>query len=217
MINVSVYRCDALLIKQDQVRSLALPHLNNKEIKEKAQSGDLGSSRILEWLWDIVANPILDALGFTGPPSDHSWPHIWWIPTGTLSKFPLHAAGYHHEGSTRTVLDRVISSYSSSVRAIIRGRLQRTLESTKSAYSQALLVAMQDTPNAQTLPSATKEVAIVHSLCKSMALRPVEPGRYKQDVVSHLPNCKIFHFAGHGHTDDWDTSVYMINPALSQT
>ena len=68
MINVSVYRCDALLIKQDQIWSLALPHLNNKEIKEKARSGDLGSSRILEWRWEVVANPILDALGFTGPP-----------------------------------------------------------------------------------------------------------------------------------------------------
>lgn len=44
------------------------------------------------------------------------------------------------------------------------------------------------------------------SLCRSMSLDPIEPGRYKHDIVSHLPNCKIFHFAGHGHTDDLDPS-----------
>ncbi|KAL9122176.1 MAG: hypothetical protein Q9187_001266 [Circinaria calcarea] len=206
VINVSEYRCDALLVEQHQIRSLALPHLNSKDIEKKTQRGRLGSREILEWLWDAIANPILDALGFTQPPSGESWPHVWWIPTGPLSKFPLHAAGRHGEGSTQTVLDRVMSSYSSSIKAIIHGRRSRIPEPTQSVQPQALLVAMRDTPGHRTLPSATDEVAIVHHLYKSMALDPVEPGRHKQDIVSQLPNCKIFHFAGHGRTHESDPS-----------
>ena len=47
---------------------------------------------------------------------------------------------------------------------------------------------------------------MVCGLCKSIAFDPIEPGRRKQDVISHLPHCRIFHFAGHGHTDDEDPS-----------
>jgi len=37
-----------------------------------------------------------------------------------------------------------------------------------------------------------------------MAIKPIKPKLHKQDVISHLPDCKIFHFAGHGYTDDID-------------
>ncbi|KAL9611933.1 MAG: hypothetical protein Q9167_003456 [Letrouitia subvulpina] len=206
MVNVSEYRCDALLIEQHRARSLALPHLNRRKIQEMAQRYDLGSYRVLEWLWDVIADPILDALGFTQAPSGNDWPHVWWIPMSSLSRFPLHAAGYHYKGSNRTVLDRVMSSYSPSIRAIIHGRPRRALESTLSAQVQALLVAMQDTPKHQRLPSATSEIELLRHLCKSMVLHPVEPGSSKSDILSHLRNCKIFHFAGHSQTDNLDPS-----------
>ena len=202
-INVSGYRCDAILVEQHQIRSLALANLNSKEIKEKAQGKDLGSPNVLEWLWDVVTNPILDALGFTQPPSDDDWPHVWWIPTGPLSKFPLHAAGRHTKGSSETVLDRVMSSYSSSVKAIIHSRRRPFISSTS---AQVLLVAMEHTLGNSRLPFAKKEIAMLSGMCKLMAFDPIEPGRRKQDIVSHLPQCKIFHFAGHGHTDEDDPS-----------
>ena len=65
IINVSGYRCDALLAEMHQIRSLALPCLNSKDIKRKAQRGDLASTEILAWLWDVIAQPILNALRFT--------------------------------------------------------------------------------------------------------------------------------------------------------
>jgi len=65
---------------------------------------------------------------------------------------------------------------------------------------------MQNTPQHTRLPFATEEVEMLQGLCKLMKFNPIEPGRRKQDVISHLPNCKIFHFAGHGHTDDIDPS-----------
>lgn len=77
---------------------------------------------ILEWLWDVVTCPVLEALGFQSPIQDDKWPRIWWIPTGSLSHFPLHAAGRFVERSTETVLDRVMSSYSPSIKALVYGR-----------------------------------------------------------------------------------------------
>jgi hypothetical protein len=65
---------------------------------------------------------------------------------------------------------------------------------------------MQDTPNSKTLDYATEEVEMLRDLCESMALRSVEPRRKKSDVMFNLPQCSIFHFAGHGYTDDNDPS-----------
>jgi len=203
VINVSRHRCDAVLVEEHQIRVLPLPYLDIEEIRKKMQRGSLGSPMVLEWLWDVAANPILDALGFTQPPSTDNWPHIWWIPTGPLSKFPLHAAGRHRSGFAETVLDRVMSSYGPSIKAIIHGRRRRI---TPSAPAQVLLVAMQDTPEHSRLPFSVKEVMMLRDLCTLIGFNPIEPGRSKQDVISHLPNCKIFHFAGHGHTDTTDPS-----------
>lgn len=167
------------------------------------QRRNLDTLAVLEWLWDVVAKPILDALGFTTPPPTDNWPRVWWIPTGQLTRFPLHAAGYHRRGSGEAVLDRVVSSYSPPVKALIHGR-QRCLAPPTSA--RALLVAMQDTPRFGRLPFAAQEVAALRDLCSRMAIEPVEPNRRKRDVLSYLPSCEIFHFAGHGYTDSYDPS-----------
>lgn len=200
IINVNILRCDAILVEQSQIRSVALPKLQINEIKTKAQQ-DRESPEVLEWLWDVVAAPILNALGFVEPVPDGPWPHLWWIPTGPLCKFPLHAAGYHRQRNAKSVIDRVISSYSSSIKAIIQGRQRDISNDTQSHSSQALLVAMQDTPGLSSrLPCATEEVEMVRGLCVSMAVNPICPGQRKEDVISYLPHSKIFHFAGHCQT-----------------
>ncbi|KAL9121378.1 MAG: hypothetical protein Q9187_002062 [Circinaria calcarea] len=202
VINVSEHRSDAILVEQHEIRFLALPNLNIEQINQRTQTNDLGNPRVLEWLWDTVMNPILNALGFTQSPSNGDWPHVWWIPTGPLSKFPLHAAGYHGKGSSKTVLDRVMSSYSSSIKTIIHGRRRRIMPATS---AQALLVAIKYKGKLE-LPSANKEIEMVRRLCKSMAFNSIQSGQGKQDILSHLPQSKIFHFAGHGYTDTDDPS-----------
>lgn len=72
VINVSKYRCDALLVEPHQVQAIALTQLSIEEVEDKAWEADLGSHEVLEWLWDKVMQQILDALGFTQPPSDDS-------------------------------------------------------------------------------------------------------------------------------------------------
>ena len=50
VINISKHRCNAILVERHQIRSLALAYLSSKEIKRKARGGNLGSSKVLEWL-----------------------------------------------------------------------------------------------------------------------------------------------------------------------
>jgi hypothetical protein len=39
-----------------------------------------------------------------------------------------------------------------------------------------------------------------------MAIRPLSGGQSKEDLLSCLQNCKVFHFAGHGYTNGDDPS-----------
>lgn len=221
IINVS-YRCDAFLIR-NMIEVLHLPKLSREEIERRLQEENMGSTKVLEWLWDTITGPILDKLGYTQAPADGEWPQVCWIATGALSRFPLHAAGHHTDLSGKTVLDRVMSSYSSSFTAIKEGAWKGQGPSS----TKAVMVAMQNTPGSKSLPSATKELSIVRGLCESMSLESIEPARLSKHVLSELKDCHIFHFAGHGVTDqtnplkshlrleDWKTQPLTVADLLN--
>ncbi|KAI0409253.1 CHAT domain-containing protein [Xylaria palmicola] len=229
-INVSIYGCDALLVEGHQIRSLKLDKLQYSELNDKVRDMKrFGiNSEILEWLWDVAAGPILDELGFHTPPPDDKWPHVWWILTGALSHLPIHAAGYHGNFSNDNVLDRVMSSYTSSMKALIRRRQNNPDEAevTKTAMQgdspseaagqekgshRALLVAMPDTPGISSrLPYAAKEVEIVKKICSSMNILPVQPPTRRREILEEMGSCKVFHFAGHGQSQRMDPSESCI-------
>lgn len=132
---------------------------------------------------------------------------MWRIPTGALSYFPIHAAGFYTKGSTKAVLDRVMSSYASSVNALIYGCRHSLERPAGSGLEHALLVAMQETPSLvgdSALPFATNEVEMLVDFCPPLHLYAVAPPRRKEEVLVHLQACKIFHFAGHGRSDHLD-------------
>jgi CHAT domain-containing protein len=224
VLNVSSQRCDALIITQSGIRLLVLPHLSQDAINDRA--GNLQSLETLEWLWDGIVGPVLENLGFTGPPSGNQWPHIWWVPTGKLTRFPLHAAGHHLKCTGETALDRVVSSYGSSVKAIIHNRRRgtQTLGTGKPHY--VVGVAMQHTPKQQPLEFADEEIDAVLATCRSMGLQWVRPQPCKNDVSSSLENCWVFHFAGHGdphpteplHSklllEDWERDPFTVDVLL---
>lgn len=72
---------------------------------------------VLEWLWDHITGPILSHLGYCAS-HPAAWPRVWWCPTGPLTLLPLHAAGHHGTGDA--VYDRVVSSYTTTLRAHAR-------------------------------------------------------------------------------------------------
>ncbi|KAJ6261372.1 hypothetical protein Dda_4042 [Drechslerella dactyloides] len=229
IVNLSPYRCDAFLVERDRIRVLGLPDLKLGDVRKEAQnlrsSSLIAVTPTLEWLWNVVCGPSLDALGFGSPVSDNNWPRVWWIPTGLLSQFPLHAAGYHERGSTKTVLDRAMSSYAPSVKALIHGRKHHVHSSVATEPDHALLVAMKQTPDlptSQVLPFVEKEVKVLKELYASLQLKCVTPALRKDAVLKSLQGCKIFHFAGHGSShltepsqsylllEDWKTNPLTV-------
>ncbi|KAK6524179.1 hypothetical protein TWF694_005839 [Orbilia ellipsospora] len=226
-INVSKYRCDAFLVKNDGIRLLELPGLTLEDIEKHVRNlrmspgphPDASFPRCfpvtdtLEWLWDVVCHPVLDALGFKESIKDDRWPRVWWIPTGLLSQLPLHAAGYHKEGSTETVIDRVMSSYASSIKALVYGRRYQVRDSAEPGTEDDALVVvpMKHTlglPGNQILPFVEAEAEMLTGLCPSLRLKSVTPALRKDDVLRHLGtrSCRMFHFAGHGSSHPTDPS-----------
>lgn len=215
VINVSSYRCDAIHIQRQSISLLPLPSLHLHDIQTRVRDlrqNHLAASPtymrdLLEWMWDSMASPILDALGFRNPPGpDDIWPRIWWIPTGPLSQLPIHSAGYHNKNSTSTVIDRVVSSYSSSVKALIHGRCRHQPANSE---SNAVLLAMDKTSGLSAnhnLPFAKKEIQIVTDLCPSLNTTPIHPSPFKKSTLTSLRTCTVFHFAGHGRADPLEPS-----------
>ncbi|KDN87444.1 hypothetical protein KCH_08160 [Kitasatospora cheerisanensis KCTC 2395] len=82
---------------------------------------------VLEWLWNSVTGPVLDRLRLRGTPLDgEDWPRLWWCPTGRLASLPLHAAGKGQDFPGTWVMDRVVSSYTPTVRSLLRARRRST-------------------------------------------------------------------------------------------
>ncbi|KAL2156167.1 hypothetical protein VTH82DRAFT_912 [Thermothelomyces myriococcoides] len=215
VVNVSSFRCDAFLVKRNQIQLVRLPKLHQEKVMEQStrlyQWGPYASDSLLEmlqWLWHVLVRPVLNELGFTNPPgSDNTmWPRVWWVPVGPLSALPLHAAGIHRLRGGYTALDRVVSSYSSSIKALIAGRASSP-SSLTSVPGRAVLVSMSRTPNYYPLEFAEAEVEKVGDLCLSLGLQQDRPPRKTQyEILYRLRGCRIFHFAGHGVSDQADPS-----------
>ncbi|ENH72101.1 hypothetical protein FOC1_g10006466 [Fusarium oxysporum f. sp. cubense race 1] len=218
IINSSEYRSGAFLIEKIIVRSIRLPDLHHSDVREKVkmlmsirsnsvlpQQAEAEMSSMLRWPWDVAVRPILDTLDFSKPPMNDEWPRVWWIPTGELSSLPLHAVGNHASSSTDSEIDRVVSSYSPSVRALLHAR-RHSGKARHSMTHQALLVSMKTTTGCSKLSVAKREVKkLERILPASMAKVKLEQS-CSNDVLKGLNECSIFHFAGHGKTDLSDAS-----------
>ncbi|MEV6732580.1 CHAT domain-containing tetratricopeptide repeat protein [Streptomyces sp. NPDC051364] len=250
VFNVSSYRSDALLLTAESITSLPLPQLEyttvvdrvnafrqaqhtavagaDPEEREQAQSVLVD---VLEWLWNAAAGPVLDALGHQGPPptterAGDVMPRVWWVPGGLLGLLPLHAAGHHtdtpDDPHRRTVMDRVVSSYTPTVRALRYARERSRREGNDpTAAGRALVVAMPTTPG---LPGQGRlrfvdaEVAMLEARFPDpVVLRERDHGGGQADpapattptkarVLARLPHCAIAHFACHGSSDPADPS-----------
>lgn len=221
VLNVSNYRADAILVRPDGIEALPLvgltfDHVRSQVItflRAQATTVDPHASLrrritaedelmdLLSWLWDTVVGPVLDALGHLGPP-EHDWPRVWWTPVGDLALMPLHAAGRHREPAgprgRPTAMDRVVSSYTPTVRALAHAR-QRDAQ--PMGQMRSLIVAMPTTPGTdQPLPHARREAALLEPLLPG-ATTLVDPPPTRNAVLDHLTSSTVAHFACHSVTD----------------
>ncbi|CAH0052259.1 unnamed protein product [Clonostachys solani] len=224
IVNVSIFRCDALVIDEPGVRAIPLDKLTRRDILD--QPSDSLSIETLSWLWEVIVNPVCEALELNKPDSGEPRKRIWWIPTGPLVGFPLHAAGDHRKGDGNTTLDRVISSYSSTIKAIIHTRQQPSQEIPTKGTGRAVLIAMPQTVGQSSLGNVMGENDEVKRICAEMKLRPVsllKPSA--KEVLSELKDCQVFHFAGHGSSqmdplqsslllEDWKVSPLTVEKMM---
>ncbi|KAK8055360.1 hypothetical protein PG993_000587 [Apiospora rasikravindrae] len=199
ILNLSSDRCDALVIEETRITAIPLSNVDYTSVQwehARLQPCSLTTS-LLEWLWEAIAEPVLRFLGFTQTP-DGSWPHLWWIPTGLLTNMPIHAAGFHRLDSACTVMDRVISSYSTSVKTVFQRRKTVISEKEFPSGAKVALVGTQE------LLHAPQEVDKLQKTLLDHGLRIIKPKPLWEEVLAALDDCNIFHFAGHGNTDTSD-------------
>lgn len=153
----------------------------------------------LEWLWETVAEPVLTGAGLTETPgSDGEWPRLWWSPTGLLTLLPLHAAGRHHAPGA-AVMDRVVSSYTPTLRALLESRRSRRDEMPPDGM---LLVALPETRGQMPLPQVEREQEILKKLFGGRRLTVLEgPNATLSAVRDALVGHRWVHFSCHGHQD----------------
>ena len=212
VVNVSDYRCDALVVLPTGVRVVPLPGLTADEVGTRVRAfldaleatagGDTverarGEDVVRDtyaWLWDVVAEPVLDALVFPGPLDDRmTWPRVWWSPTGLLQFLPLHAAG-HHDRPGWSVLDRVVSSYTPTV------ALQHSRSRRLAADHTLTAVAMSWTEGHDALPATVAEARNVAAMASGSRLL-ADDAATVGDVTAALRQCGLVHFACHAVSD----------------
>jgi hypothetical protein len=158
-------------------------------------------TEVLEWLWTAIADPVLTRLGLTETPPDGAWPRLWWCPTGLLTVLPLHAAGRHVDGLS--VLDRVVPSYTPTLRALLEATNRRD----PAREPEVLVVAVPDAPGQTPLPNVEREVDLLTRLFpgnRSTVLYGAEATttRVREELGRH----RWAHFSCHGHQDLTDPS-----------
>ncbi|GIJ12811.1 CHAT domain-containing protein [Micromonospora andamanensis] len=223
LVNVAARRCDALVVDGGRVTAVPLPELSLGELHVRAvyfliglaeataPAGDPGPAaqrrraafrrripETFDWLWRVVAAPVLDALGpAAAPPADGAVPaRLWWCPTGVLTLLPVHAAAPLDGGAG--VLDRVVSSYTASLRSLVRARLGPAARS--APVASALFVGMPRTPGLTDLPGAAGEQAVVRRHLSDVTSL-TGPAATPSAVLGALPGTPVVHLCCHGTQD----------------
>jgi CHAT domain-containing protein len=206
VVNISAYRCDALVLTENGLRLRPLPqltpgavsdHVNRfltalatdcrSPFRQARERGEQTLAETLSWLWNSICAPVLD----TVDPAPGQ--RMWWIPTGLLGFLPLHAASSQATG--QSALNRVVSSYTPSVRTLAHARA--TADGKPPA--RTLVVGMPHTPDAPDLPGALRETTLV----TERAPHPhklIGPDATRAAVTAALQHSAWAHFACHAIT-----------------
>ncbi|MFF2101143.1 CHAT domain-containing protein [Streptomyces sp. NPDC058202] len=216
-INISQFRCDAIVIADGAPPQFVPLGGNAKEWTERAEKwlDALHADRegsvydwhkatndelndLLAWLHKVAVAPVLAAL----PGRNGAW-RIWWCPVGPAVFLPLHAAA-------AIGTDHVISSYVPTLRALLMARQQ-----TRPEADRVLAVAVPGA-GARRLRHAVHDVERLKE-CVEVTTELIGSAASRRRLLDELPGHSVWHFSGHGHqhagdprsaalyTDDYET------------
>ncbi|KDN35926.1 hypothetical protein RSAG8_11189, partial [Rhizoctonia solani AG-8 WAC10335] len=149
---------------------------------------------LLAVLWNDIAKPVLDFLGYKPTTCLEELPHVTWCTTGILSSLPLHAAGIYGT-STNCVSDYVVSSYAPTL----------TAEMSSAPFSAAtsiLAVSQEVTPGGHSnLPGTVQELAYIQAHTKEkMSYTQLTNGEASMEaVLDAMERQDCVHLACHAH------------------
>lgn len=217
IVNVSPYRSDAVIIANGTCHAVPLPDMTPEAVLDQVaallgslttlqrpdapgtalHAAERAITGVLGWLWTHITGPVLDDLGLTAPPPLQQWPRVWWCPTGPLSLLPLHAAADPGQDDA-AVLDRVISSYTPTVRALLPS--PRLVKTAPPDAPGPLVVTLRHVGDANELTGADAELAEVLARFPG-APQLVGPDATKKNVLDGLDRHPWVHFACHAVGD----------------
>ncbi|MBB5868508.1 hypothetical protein F4553_001887 [Allocatelliglobosispora scoriae] len=220
-VNVARRRSDALVLSRTKATTIPLPGLSYADAADfaarfmsaaHAPTMPAGPhlSAVLAWMWDTIAEPVLDHLGWSAPPRPGDPPRrVWWIPTGPLAALPLHAAGHHDprqpDSAGRTVLDRVVSSYAPTVRAVHRAARARV-----DRPGETLVVGIDTVPGHRPLTKAVEEGRLVHRTLRGGPAPLFNEAASRDAVLDALPRTDLAHFACHAAAGEDPADSHLV-------
>lgn len=152
----------------------------------------------LGWLWDAVAEPILNMIE---SPAE-TRPQIWWSPVGEFALLPVHAAGHHPRKMTQfgqmmpneaaTVQDRARSSYLPT----ILGSHYDSVD-TNGETPRLLYVSANDELSSLTNLDRERET-ILASLAQTPVDELNDPNATAASLGEKIQTCSYLHIAAHG-------------------
>jgi tetratricopeptide (TPR) repeat protein len=230
LVNISEHRCDALIVTPDNpIQCVPLRDISRSEVGSLAADFQTYSQGrnipyfekhylipILRKLWSAIVLPVLDGLNSLHLAKTAASPkqRIWWCVTGPLTFLPIHAAGAYAQGSI-DLADRVVSSYTISLAALVRDRGRP-----QPLCHKIVAIGETMTPNQAPLPGAHCEINLISkkaSLVGLPFLSAEGSDATCERVLELLRDASCAHFACHGHQDSFeplDSALYLHDGPL---
>ncbi|KAJ6549648.1 CHAT domain-containing protein [Mycena sp. CBHHK59/15] len=145
---------------------------------------------ILKELWILIVKRIFEVVGLKKSASP---PRLWWCPSGPLAFLPLHAAGLYGVHGADCASEYVISSYTSTLSALLASP-----ENSKSPFKMTAII-QPVTPLLPSLPGARQELAEIYKKVPREVLTIV--GDTVPATIAAASTClygsAVVHFACH--------------------
>ncbi|KAF8196335.1 CHAT domain-containing protein [Mycena galopus ATCC 62051] len=192
--DISAFFGDRALGDDDNVdpSELATRLLGQCELEGQVNmNADVVFGVLLELLWEQVVKPVFNSLNLEK--STHP-PRLWWCPTGPFAFLPIHAAGIYKNKSTDCVSDYVVSSYTPTLSALLDPPAHTA------AISKITAIIEPNAPNCSPLPCTVAELANIMDRVPRQWLTVLH-STTKAEVLHHLQDSSVVHFACHGTQD----------------